>query len=76
MQKLRDYKVSAYIGYLPLHSSPKGLALGNEVEDCAHTEDLANRIVRLPFYTELGVIGLEHCIDSMEKVLTEIYGVL
>lgn len=75
MQKLRDYKVSAYIGYLPLHSSPKGLSLGNEAGDCPHTEDLANRIVRLPFYTELGAIGLEHCIDSMKKVLTEIYGV-
>ncbi len=73
MQKLRDYKVSAYIGYLPLHSSPKGLSLGNRVEDCPLTEDLANRIVRLPFYTELGINGLEYCIESMKKVLTEIY---
>lgn len=73
MAKLRPLGVSAYIGYLPLHSSPKGLTYGYKPEDLPLTESLANRIVRLPFYTELGETGLDYCIDSMKKVLAEIY---
>lgn len=73
MSMLREKKVSAYIGYLPLHSSPKGISLGYKPTDFPITEDLASRIVRLPFYTELGKIGLEYCIKSMEEVLNKIY---
>lgn len=73
MSKLREHNVSAYIGYLPLHSAPKGIELGYKAEDLPLTEDLASRIVRLPFYTELGEVGLEYCINSMQKVLDELY---
>ncbi|RZJ34866.1 MAG: dTDP-4-amino-4,6-dideoxygalactose transaminase [Flavobacterium sp.] len=73
MAKLRDHKVSAYIGYLALHSSPKGMEFGYKAEDLPVTQDLADRIVRLPFYTELGEIGLDYCINAMQQVLNEIY---
>lgn len=73
MSKLREYSIYAYIGYLPLHSAPKGLEFGYKVNDLPITEDLGNRIVRLPFYTELGEVGLDYCIDSMKVVLSEIY---
>jgi len=73
MSKLREKEVFVYIGYLPLHSSPMGLKLGNKAEDLPITENLANRIVRLPFYTELADIGLDYCVESMNYVLTQIY---
>lgn len=73
MARLRDYNVSAYIGYLPLHSAPKGLNLGYHIDDLPITEDLASRIVRMPFYTELGEVGLDYCISSMQAVLNELY---
>ena len=73
MSMLREKTVSAYIGYLPLHSSPKGIAFGYKPSDLPITEDLANRIVRLPFYTELGKTGLDYCIESMKEVLNKIY---
>jgi len=47
--------------------------LGNKAEDLPITENLANRIVRLPFYTELADIGLDYCVESMNYVLTQIY---
>jgi dTDP-4-amino-4,6-dideoxygalactose transaminase len=65
--------VYAYIGYLPLHSSPKGLEFGYTAEDLPMTEDLASRIVRLPFYTELGEVGLDYCIDAMRITLDNLY---
>ena len=73
MSMLREKTVSAYIGYLPLHSSPKGITFGYKPSDLPITEDLANRIVRLPFYTELGKTGLDYCIESMNEVLNKIY---
>ena len=73
MSMLREKTVSAYIGYLPLHSSPKGITFGYKPSDLPITEDLANRIVRLPFYTELGKTGLDYCIESMKEVLNKIY---
>ena len=73
MAMLRKHGVHAYIGYLPLHSSPKGRNFGYTEEDLPITEDLAGRIVRLPFYTELGELGLDYCIDSMQQVLDEMY---
>ena len=73
MAMLREYQVAAYIGYIPLHSSPMGKKLGYHENDLPLTEDLGNRIVRMPFYTELAEKGLEHCIASMQKVLTTIF---
>lgn len=73
MSKLREHKVSAYIGYLALHSSPKGMEFGYKADDLPVTQDLADRIVRLPFYTELGENGLDYCITSMQQVLNEMY---
>lgn len=73
MAGLRDKNIFAYIGYLPLHSAPKGLEYGYHKDDLPLTEDLGNKIVRLPFYTELGKIGLEYCIKKMEIQLNKIY---
>ena len=73
MEKLREKTIYAYIGYMPLHSAPKGFEYGYKKDDLPLTEDLGNRIVRLPFYTELAEVGLEYCVGEMKKVLNEIY---
>lgn len=70
------YSVSAYIGYVPLHSFKKGLELGYKPDDLPLTESLANRIVRLPFYTELGKNeeDLTYAANSIRETLSSIYG--
>jgi len=73
MAGLREKNIYAYIGYMPLHSAPKGLEYGYKKEDLPLTEDLGNKIVRLPFYTELGENGLEYCVEEMGKQLKKIY---
>lgn len=47
---LQEDDISAYMHYVPLHSSPLGLKLGNKPEDCPLTEDLAARSLRLPMH--------------------------
>jgi dTDP-4-amino-4,6-dideoxygalactose transaminase len=73
LNKLRHYQVNAYIGYVPLHSFSKGMQLGYRPEDLPITEDLASRIVRLPFYTDMANNGLSYALDSMRKVLMDMF---
>ncbi len=72
---LKEKNIYAYIGYLPLHSSPMGKKLGYKKNDLALTEDLASRIVRLPFYTDLQGESLEYCISGMQTVLRKLYNI-
>lgn len=50
---LKDNGVMAYIGYVPLHSSPVGLSMGYEPGSLAITEDIASRVLRLPMHNNL-----------------------
>lgn len=71
--QLKGNSISAYIGYLPLHSSPMGISYGYKPDDLPITEDLGKKIVRLPFYTQLADDGLEFCTRTIESVLSSIY---
>ena len=70
-----NYNIYAYIGYSPLHSSPMGLKLGYKPRDLPITEDLGNRIVRLPLYVELGQReeSLKYLQESISKTMSIIY---
>ena len=47
--------IHAYIGYVPLHSSPMGQRLGYTAGDLPVTETYAPRVLRLPFHNEMTV---------------------
>ena len=71
---LKEKNIHAYIGYVPLHSSPMGRSFGYKAQDLPITEDIASRIVRLPLYTDLHHDEyLNYCIDGMHAVLKMIY---
>lgn len=57
--KVREYlvanKVTAYIGYVPLHSSPVGISMGYTVESLPITELTAKRVLRLPFHNKMSL---------------------
>ena len=48
---LRERGILAVFHYLPLHLSEMGRALGGRPGQCPVTEDVTDRLVRLPFYT-------------------------
>jgi dTDP-4-amino-4,6-dideoxygalactose transaminase len=50
---LGSHGILAVFHYIPLHLSPMGVRYGGAVGDCPVAEDLSERIVRLPFYTDL-----------------------
>ena len=45
--------ILAVFHYIPLHLSPMGQRFGGAPGDCPVTEDISERLVRLPFYSDL-----------------------
>lgn len=50
---LRSAGIEAVFHYLPLHISEMGIHFGGRPGDCPVTESISDRLLRLPFYTDL-----------------------
>lgn len=50
---LVEKSIHAFIGYIPLHSSPVGKAMGYSNNTLPITEEYAARVLRLPFHNNL-----------------------
>ncbi|MFM2417358.1 MAG: hypothetical protein RL385_2081 [Pseudomonadota bacterium] len=50
---LKSVGITAPFHYVPLHTSPMGTTFGGAVGQCPVTEDISDRLVRLPFYNGL-----------------------
>lgn len=78
--KLRNYfidemekvGISAYIGYVPLHSSKMGSVLGYSPEDLLLTDDLASRLVRMPVFAEILESEIDYVLEETQKIIIRI----
>jgi dTDP-4-amino-4,6-dideoxygalactose transaminase len=62
---LAGFGILAVFHYLPLHLSPMGLRFGGRQGDCPVTEDLADRLLRLPFFTGMTSSEQTQVIDAV-----------
>ena len=62
---LTGFGILAVFHYLPLHLSPMGLRFGGRHGDCPVTEDLADRLLRLPFFTGMSSSEQSQVIDAV-----------
>lgn len=62
ISELKKQEVNAVFHYVPLHSSPAGRKFGRVNGTMIHTENLADRLLRLPLWVGLG--------EQQQKVLT------
>jgi len=69
LKRLKQLKINAVFHYIPLHLSPIGLKLGYNKGDFPLTEDLSNRIVRLPMYYELSDSEIDYIIKKIKEIL-------
>lgn len=53
MAHLREQGIGAVFHYVPLHTSPMGRQFGYQEGDLPITEDLSQRLLRLPMYHEI-----------------------
>jgi dTDP-4-amino-4,6-dideoxygalactose transaminase len=65
IEHLERQRVSAVFHYVPLHLSEMGRRFGGCPGGCPVTEDVSNRIVRLPFYNTLTEPLQDRVIDAV-----------
>ena len=65
IQYLRDLGIYSVFHYLPLHLSDMGQHFGGKVGDCPVTEDISDRLVRLPFHNGLTNSEQELAIEAI-----------
>ena len=63
---LKSNGVLSVSHYLPLHISKMGVKSGGKVDDCPVTEDISDRLLRLPFYNSFTEIEQAKVIESIK----------
>ncbi|WP_321413374.1 dTDP-4-amino-4,6-dideoxygalactose transaminase [uncultured Desulfobacter sp.] len=60
---LGNENIHAVFHYIPLHSSPAGKKFGRVSGDLKHTQDLSERVLRLPLYYEMSLDDVDRVAD-------------
>ena len=66
IEHLRARGILAVFHYQPLHLSEMGRALGGRAGQCPVTEDVADRLLRLPFYTGMTDAEQDEVIEALD----------
>ncbi len=64
---LKARSILSVFHYLPLHLSDMGVRFGGQVGDCPVTEDLSDRLLRLPFYNAITEEELERVVAALHS---------
>lgn len=64
IHRMREQGILSVFHYLPLHLSPMGRTFGGKPGDCPITEDVSDRLLRLPFYVDLNRDEQQSVIDT------------
>jgi len=67
IEDLKSKGILSVFHYLPLHTSDMGKRFGGKPSDCPVTEDISDRLLRLPFYNGLGESDQEFVIESIRS---------
>ncbi len=64
---LKGEGISSAFHYLPLHISQMGREFGGKERDCMVTEDISDRLLRLPFYNDLTELDQARVVASIKE---------
>ena len=62
---LKSKSILSVFHYLPLHLSDMGKQFGGKKGDCPVTEDVSDRLVRLPFFNDLNEVDQLKVVDAI-----------
>lgn len=65
---LKARNIFSVFHYLPLHLSKMGQRFGGKTGDCPITEDISERLLRLPFYNELTEADQARVVASIKEL--------
>lgn len=64
---LNNQSINAVFHYLPLDTSKMGRSCSREVKICTTSEQMSQRLLRLPFYTDLNKIQQKRVVDTVKQ---------
>ena len=64
---LKEKGILSVFHYLPLHLSEMGQKFGGRAGDCPVTEDVSDRLLRLPFYNSLSEADQTTVIETVRE---------
>jgi dTDP-4-amino-4,6-dideoxygalactose transaminase len=64
---LKSRGILSVFHYLPLHLSDMGRKFGGKAGDCPVTEDVSDRLLRLPFYNRLTEVEQQIVVDAIHE---------
>ena len=64
---LKEQDILAVFHYLPLHLSAMGRKLGGRPGDCPVTEDVSDRLLRLPLFHGLSTEHQDEVIEALQS---------
>jgi len=64
---LKKFGILSVFHYVPLHLSPMGQHLGGKPGDCPVTEEISDRLVRLPFYNDLSEADQDRVVKAAKS---------
>ncbi len=65
LDRLGEHGIHTTFHYLPLHLSEMGKRVADAKNQCPVTVDISERIIRLPFYTELSIEDQQYVIEKI-----------
>lgn len=68
IEHLKRREILSVFHYLPLHLSEMGRRFGGKEGDCPVTEDVSDRLLRLPFYNELTQSQQDGVVEAIQQV--------
>jgi dTDP-4-amino-4,6-dideoxygalactose transaminase len=69
--KLKEYSIQSTFHYIPLHSSPAGKKYALTHGELINTNNLSNRIIRLPLFPELTDDIIDKIVDITTNFLSK-----
>ena len=72
INSLKESGIHSVFHYIPLHSSPAGEKFGRASGKLTTTDDISDRILRLPLFAELTDSDIEHIFDEILYYSTQL----
>jgi dTDP-4-amino-4,6-dideoxygalactose transaminase len=64
---LKSRGITSVFHYVPLHLSRMGQSFGGKPGDCPVTEDISDRLIRLPFYNDLAEADQARVVSAVKE---------
>jgi dTDP-4-amino-4,6-dideoxygalactose transaminase len=69
ISQLKEYEIHSVFHYVPLHSSPAGRKYGKVHDSLSWTNQLSDRLVRLPIWVSMSKDTVMHVITAVSEIL-------